>query len=181
MGSPPRLRFVDEGTAIAGQREPLINALFERLPPAGSAWPEAQRQAWLSMMETTFTIVYGAAGKASTPRATRRAAPAARRPARAAAKKPKALKGAAPAARRPARAAAKKPKALKGAGPAFFIDRQHFARRRGGERIVPGDVAGILVDKRGMNGDLAAIIWADDSTGIPRGLQLDIGVSEGDD
>jgi hypothetical protein len=55
------------------------------------------------------------------------------------------------------------------------------ARRAGGDRIMPADVAGILVDKRGQSGDLATITWADDSTGIPKGLQLDIGIQDGDD
>lgn len=155
------VRMLDARKGVA-RGNPLINALVEQLPAPGEAFPADERAAWLEMMEKAFTMAYGGT----------RVAPA-QKPA--AAKKPSARSKARP------QAASRKPAPPVTAGPAFFIDRQNIARRRGGHRIMPHDVAGILVDKRGVNGDLATITWADGSTGIPKGLQLDIGIADGED
>lgn len=49
----------------------------------------------------------------------------------------------------------------------FYIDKNCYARKRGGERILPKDVgAGTLHDLRGEDGDLRSIVWADDSKGL---------------
>lgn len=141
-----------------GRDDSLIAALMEKLPAPGTPWPAVERQAWLDMMAIAFITLYGAAGVAKPNSSVSPKAPAR-------------LKRS--ASRRPA-----PPKPLKGPGPAFYIDREGFARRTGGDRIMPGQIAGMLVDQRGEHGDLGAIVWADGSRGIPKGLQLDIGIGE---
>ena len=142
----------------SGAQDPLLSALVDKLPPAGSQWSAIDRAAWLEMMGKAFDVVYGASGG---PKLMSSPAPARPRPA--SRTKPKAAKK----ARRPM-----PPKPL---GPAFFIDKQGFARKAGGDRILPAQVlSGELVDLRGEKGDLDRITWADDAVGIPRGLQLDI-------
>jgi hypothetical protein len=47
---------------------------------------------------------------------------------------------------------------------AFYIDTEGYARRKGGERIMPHDVQEIA-DMRGETGDLGAVVWADGSQG----------------
>lgn len=128
------------------------------LPPAGSEWPAAERTAWLGMMNTAFTLAYGAAEEMPM-------APVAR---------PAAAKRSRPA---PARSAPRRPRAEakpRPPGPEFFIDKEHYARRAGGDRINHGEVLGLLVDLRGESGDLGKITWADGTVGISRGVQLDI-------
>ena len=57
--------------------------------------------------------------------------------------------------------------------PGFVIDRDGFARRTTGERVMPGHVNDVIFDQRGEHGDLSAITWGDDSRGV-RGLQMTI-------
>lgn len=152
------VRILHEQLLESGASDPLISALVDKLPAAGTAWPHADRQAWLTMASNAFDVVYGTAKGGSMSPAAPNAAP--RRPVKKSARK---------AQRRPSA-----PKPLGPTGPAFFIDRQGFARKRGGDRIMPGEVLEHIVDLRGEKGDLGAITWSDDSCGIPRGLQLDI-------
>jgi hypothetical protein len=42
---------------------------------------------------------------------------------------------------------------------------------------MPTEVMDFIVDLRGEHGDIGRIVWADDSTGIPRGMQLDITIA----
>jgi hypothetical protein len=160
MGSPISLRPIIEASAAAGvaRSHAVINALIEELPPIGTTWPGEQRVAWLELMSTAFTLAYGAAGVA-----TRSASSPAARPRPAKAKTRRA------ASRKPA-----KPTPLGPTGPRFFVDAGNFARRAGGARIMPSDDVDELVDQRGMNGDLGTITWADDSTGIPKGVQINV-------
>ena len=72
---------------------------------------------------------------------------------------------------------ANKTKAAK-VDPPFYIDKHGYARRAGGDRVIAKEVAGYVVDQRGENGDLGAIVWGDDTRGIPKGMQLDITISE---
>jgi hypothetical protein len=65
-----------------------------------------------------------------------------------------------------------KPFPPKPADHAFYIDRENYARKAGGERIHAFEVDGTVYDQRG-EGDLGAIIWADGSTGV-LGKVLDI-------
>lgn len=62
---------------------------------------------------------------------------------------------------------------IKAIEPPFYIDKDGFARQRGGERINKPDVSGPIVDLRGESGDIGAIVWADDTRGT-KGVQLDI-------
>jgi hypothetical protein len=43
--------------------DPLLNALFMKIPPSGSIWPVRDRMLWLSACEATFNLVYGEADK----------------------------------------------------------------------------------------------------------------------
>lgn len=171
MGEAHRLAFTPQPAELPtrGRDDSLLAALVEKLPAPGTSWSAEARQAWLNMMSGAFDVVYGAAAGGSmnsaSPRSTvQHVAAPRRRPAA----KPKA-KGKSKSKARPKLAAP---------GPAFFIDRQHYARARGGERIMPNQVGGYLVDLRGMNGDIAQIIWADDSVGIPKGVVLDITIQD---
>lgn len=38
--------------------DPLIKAIFDRLPPAGSAWSEEDRQTWLRAVVSSLNLVY---------------------------------------------------------------------------------------------------------------------------
>lgn len=129
--------------------DPLLAALIGKLPPGGTVWPAADRKAWLTMMEQAFAVVYGVVGRSTT-------APAADEPA---------------APRR-----GRRPKPPPPTGPRFYIDHQGIARRADGAGIMPHDVTDEIVDLRGQNGDLATIVWADGSTGIPSGVSLNITV-----
>ena len=40
------------------QLDPVIQALIDRLPPAGSAWRSDARTAWLEMMTKAFELIY---------------------------------------------------------------------------------------------------------------------------
>ena len=49
----------------------------------------------------------------------------------------------------------------------FIIDEQGYARNgKTKDRILPDQVSDILFDLRGIDGDAAAIVWADDSKGL---------------
>lgn len=155
MASPLRLQPIGEQPGIARSNS-VVNALIEELPAPGTEWPAAQREAWLDLMRTAFTLAYGEA-PGSAPAA-------ARKPARSA----------------PAKAAKAKPAKAKPAkvhvDPGFHIDLEGYARDHKGSRILPDDLNGPIYDMRGEAGDLGAIRWADETTGI-KGLQLDITVS----
>lgn len=159
MGQPAKLALAPAAPAIItqGRESPLIQALFEQLPGPSLEFSSEQRIAWLEMMSHAFTIVYGGAvgGNMQTtkvPGAVRAAV----------AKKPAKPKG-----------PAKQSKAAL-LEPDFYIDKDHYARKAGGERITIGEAEGkLLIDLRGEFGDLLKIIWADNSTGI-QGKQLDI-------
>lgn len=151
------LQVLHDRLVESGANDPLLSALVDKLPPAGTIWPAADRQAWLTMASNAFDVVYGRSDTGSiVQNLIARSQP--RKPAK------KARKAARPAP----------PKVHGPTGPEYFIDRQGFAKRRGGERVLPREVVGHLVDLRGENGDIGAITWSDDSVGIPRGLQLDI-------
>lgn len=155
------LQVLHDRLVESGANDPLLSALVDKLPPAGTSWSAADRQAWLTMCANAFDVVYGA----EILFGSRAPAPATTAPRKAAKMAPKSKRKAA----RPA-----PPKVHGPTGPEYFIDRQGFAKRRGGERVMPREVVGHLVDLRGEKGDIGRITWSDDSVGIPRGLQLDI-------
>jgi hypothetical protein len=40
----------------------LLDALIDKLPASGEAWPQGDRDAWLSLMRSAFDLVYGRDG-----------------------------------------------------------------------------------------------------------------------
>lgn len=149
----PRFKLVDEA-AGASRADPLINALIEKLPPIGTAWPADQRKAWLDLMSQAFTLAYGATSGGAMRSSTQ--------------SEPTAKSGKAKPRPPRAKAPLTKPEHQ------FTIDRQGMARDHKGDRILPEDVNDTIYDERGQMGDLAAIEWADGTRGIPKGMQLDI-------
>lgn len=130
--------------------DPVLSALIAKLPPGGTAWPLRKRVAWMQMLWLSFDLVYEAEpGEAVELPSFLQAAPSSA----------------------PAAAAPEAPKAPP-APYAFFIDREGYARRADGERIMPEQVGGVLYDLRG-EGDLGSIVWANGSAGVG-GLQIDI-------
>jgi hypothetical protein len=114
------------------------------------------------MMDTAFTLAYGAVEGNQLKQTSRQpAASAASRPARA----------------RPARPAKQKRQAPIFAGPRFYIGADNVVYGPGDKPVMPHDVTEHIVDKRGEHGDLGKIVWADGSTGLPKGLQLEITLS----
>lgn len=139
--------------------DPLIGALLAKLPAAGTAWPREQQVAWLRMLAMALEVTYpGGEGLAS------------------ALELPAFLPAKAAAAMQPA-SAPEPPRPPAKPRPPFVIDLQGHARNERGEPVLPEDVNDIMVDERGELGDLAAIVWADGTTGIPKGMQLDISTS----
>jgi hypothetical protein len=156
MASPVPLRSAGE-TPGAGRGHAVINALIEELPAPGAPWPAAERKAWLELMATAFTLAYGK----SEGHAMRQSVAdgGASQPVRA--RKP-----------RPP-----KPVKITAAAAGFHVDRDGFARDHKGDRILPDDVAGPLVDLRGEHGNLSQIRWADDTFGIPRGMNINVTIA----
>ena len=154
MGVMDNVAVLRDRAVQSGAHDPLLSALVDKLPVPGTAWAASDRQAWLEMMARAFDVVYGVAG--ALPRTASPTPAPKRSPKKAGRPRPRA------------------PKPLGPTGPAFFIDRQGFARRAGGDRIMPDEVIDFIVDLRGETGDLAAIVWSDGSCGVPRGKQLDI-------
>jgi len=159
---PTRLQFVDHQQGQA-RRAPVIDALIEQLPPIGTPWPQLERDAWLHMMATAFVLSYGGPAGGGMTNATRAVASRGATPSR---PKPKAK----------AKAKGRTPAPPRTPDPEFFIDKQHFARKRGGDRIMPTNGLD-LVDLRGVNGDITKIVWADESMGC-RGIDLNITIAD---
>lgn len=121
-----------------------MEALIGELPEPGSDWPVEKQMAWLDLMGRAFGIVYGgdvAQQLAAKPIDTT----------------PTTLPAKFSAVKKPAKSKALQP---------YIIDENGHVMRANGERVLPGDVAGKVVqDMRGM-GDNGPVIWADDSTGL---------------
>ena len=120
---------------------PLIAALIDELPARGAEFPEDKRHNWLNMMAMSLGTIYGGAASPVDALADKlfRSPPP---------------KPAAPAKR---------------ATPSypFIVDEQGYARNgKTKDRILPTQVSDILFDLRGIDGDAAAIVWADDSKGL---------------
>lgn len=137
--------------------DPLLAALIAKLPAGGSLWPAKKRAAWLQLLWLTFDVVYEAdAGDTmDLPAFLTSAATAA------------------PAAAPDKEGQIMTPAPAKAPPPGFVIDREGYARRTTGERVMPGHVNDVIFDQRGEHGDLSAITWADDSRGV-RGLTINI-------
>ena len=125
--------------------DPLLAALIKKLP-LGNNWPVDQQLAWLKMMAMAFGTIYGGNVLAM-------------------------LEGK-PAPFKPF-VVGPYPEIV---GPSFpfYVDTDNYARRKGGDRVLAKDVKGTLYDLRGEDGDLAAIIWADDTTGIEKAGRITI-------
>lgn len=61
----PRAHFGGGGGGHTG--DPLIDALIQKLPPTGTAWPAPERDTWIKMIQMAFDLAYGVVG---TPRAS---------------------------------------------------------------------------------------------------------------
>ncbi len=60
---PPPPADEREGKGNGGGRlppdvDPIIRGLIDRLPPSGSEWPKAKRKLWLTILESSFDLVY---------------------------------------------------------------------------------------------------------------------------
>jgi hypothetical protein len=79
------VRILHDRSIESGATDPLLSALVDKLPAAGTSWSAADRQAWLTMASNAFDVVYG----------VERGAPVAspRSPAPTRQAKPKAVKG----------------------------------------------------------------------------------------
>ena len=120
--------------------DPLIAALISRLPANGVEWPTDQQLAWLRLMAMAFGTVYGG-DVAIRVGQSGHAAPIA----------PLAL---VPKPKKPEHR--------------FVIDEKGYARKGTGERVMPDQVDGEMFDKRGIDGDMRTIIWADETQGLPQ-------------
>jgi len=148
--------------------DPLFAAMIAKLPSSDKDWDVDKQVAWLNMMAMAFGTVYGgnAAERlackchdtlpASTPHQAS-AMPAAPVP------KFQRANGEGQSVSEP-----------KPISHAFYIDKEGMARNKKGDRIMPGEVSDFIVDLRGETGDLDAIVWADNSVGLPRDRSLDV-------
>ena len=116
--------------------DPLLAAVIAKLPPAGTEWPEDAQLAWLRMMAMAMGTVYGGDAVNQMGKA--------------------ATVSLAPVLKRQP----------VGNGHSFMIDKQGYARRASGERVLPKDVTGAIFDERGATSDMRSIVWADESTGL---------------
>jgi hypothetical protein len=149
--------------------DPLFAAMIAKLPAPDKPWDVDRQLAWLNMMAMAFGTVYG--GNAAERLAckchdTQHGAPG-QMPA------PSPLPAAPALAVQPLQrfqrnGAANGAEPVSEAKPiphAFYIDTEGYARRKGGERVLPADVPGEIADMRGETGDLGAVVWADGSQG----------------
>jgi len=127
------------------KKNPLMEALIGELPEPGTDWPVEKQIAWLDLMSRAFGIVYG--GDAAQQMSA----------------KPEQV----PA---PTASSAKfvAPKKAKQTSYDFIVEEGGYVLNgKTKERLSPEDVKGKTVyDMRGIDGDIAKIIWADDSVGI---------------
>lgn len=128
--------------------DPLIAALIAKLPPAGDEWPVDRQIAWLKMTAQAFGVVYG--GDAVAKMETQDVA------------SPKAAPPPPPKPKKP--------------NYRFVITPDGYVKRGSGERVMPSDIDGDVVDLSNGAVDMRSIIWADDSTGL-NGADLTIVVA----
>lgn len=53
------------GSGHGSELHPLILGLIERLPPADSVWPPQEREKWLRLAESIFSMMYSDEGPSS--------------------------------------------------------------------------------------------------------------------
>src|SRR3990167_2323884 len=116
--------------------DPLLSALISRLPPSGTEWPVENQTAWLRLMAVAFGLLYGGDAESQL------------------------------GARETIQNPPVRVKPFRSIEYSFYIDNNGYARKTGGQRIVPDEVKDTLHDLRGIDGDVADIIWADDSKGL---------------
>lgn len=144
---------------MAGKDDPLLAALIDKLPPAGTKWSMDERRAWVSMLEMAFQVVYGATED------------------RGRELRPEVVSAIEAEARLRMMPAAEVVATLPNdSGLKFVIDAAGHARRSDGKPILPGDIPPheVLYDSRGEMGDLSAIIWANGARGVPRDFPIEI-------
>lgn len=142
--------------------DPLLAALIEKLPAGGEEWPATERRAWLQMMGMAFDVVYGICDRVLVVGASGSMAVEATYEA---------------TGDGSMRLTSVKPAEQPRPGNApyqFYIDLAGYVMKGDGSRCMPDEAKGwTIYDVRG-EADLNAIIWADDSRGVPRGMQLEI-------
>lgn len=132
--------------------DPLIQAMIDRLPKPGDAFPRVDRDRWLALMKANMDLVYGSTGDEVVYRQVEPKLG-----------KSEILEIVADDPKLP-------PKMFKpNKVPDFYVDHDNHCYKKGGKRLMPEDIKGKdarLVDLRGPDGNIDIIIWADDSTGL---------------
>jgi len=116
--------------------DPLLAAVIAKLPPVGDEFSQDAQLAWLRMMAMAMSTVYG--GDAVNQMG----------------KVPVSVPS------------VKRLPPVPGGIHQFLIDKDGFAKRASGERVLPKEVSGPIFDMRGATGDMRGIVWADGSTGL---------------
>ncbi len=146
--------------------DPLLSAVIAKLPAAGGEFPRESRVNWLKTLAMALGMAYGEVGAIAIDPAAPVPVPA---------MLPAALPYDVAAGGGGAGGINWIKEPDKSPRYAFFVDKDGMARGMKGNRINANQLNGdVLYDLRGEAGDLAAITWADDTRGIPRGMQIDI-------
>jgi hypothetical protein len=56
--TPPSVLFPPSPSPQAAGGHPIIQGLLRELPPIGTDWPKAEKQAWLNLQAAAFTLLY---------------------------------------------------------------------------------------------------------------------------
>lgn len=146
----------------AAADDPLIVAVFAKLPPIGADWPSAEREAWLRLAAFSFEVLYGAPDAPVTlpvflPRRAEVATAAAAAPSAS-------VEQATPAPKGPS----------EHAGYDFYIGNDNRAYRDNGTPAAAIDVSDeqIYDYRRAEARNRETIIWADGQTGAVPGMSF---------
>lgn len=140
--------------------DPLIQAMIDRLPKPGDAFPRVERERWLALMKANMDLVYGSTGDEPTMADLLERHGGANFAERTVTRLPRHGDGDTTPVAKPF-----KPNKV----PDFYVDETGVCLNKKGDRIMPEDIKGKdarLVDLRGPDGNIDIIVWADDSTGL---------------
>ncbi len=127
-------------------RDPLIEAMISRLPAAGEDFSEEDQAKWIEHMRSCLSLVYG--GDMARP--LHYSGPPLQESIEEVLYRPSP----------PSERAAAKNK------PNFYIGDDNLVRNKKGDRLMPNEISGTIIDLRGVDGDPDIITWADDSKGL---------------